>query len=352
MFGSVLLWTRRKKVRGRQVMHMKDSYLSRRSANVRPIASVAVFAALGVLPRLASADEGGASFWLPGQMSSFAAAPGEAGFSLPFVYYHTSVDAGGAKNFAVGGNLVAGLDVRADLVFFAPTYVFAGPVLGGQATLSLAWSAGQMKVSADAVITGPAGNTINLSRTDTVEGGSDLYPMATLKWNRGNGNWLAYAMGGVPVGAYEVGRLANIGVNHWSLDAGAGYTYLDPKAGHELSIVGGLTYNFENEDTNYQNGVDGHIDWAASQFLNEQLHLGLVGYIYYQLSGDSGSGATLGDFESRVYAVGPQAGYFFPAGKAQGYVNLRGYYEFDASKRPDGWSAWLTLSFPFGSGNN
>ena len=95
-------------------------------------------------------------------------------------------------------------------------------------------------------------------------------------------------MGGVPVGAYEVGRLANIGLNHWSLDAGGGYTYLDTKAGRELSIVGGVTYNFENEDTNYQNGVDGHIDWAASQFLNEQLHIGLVGYIYYQLSGDSG----------------------------------------------------------------
>jgi hypothetical protein len=311
---------------------------------------IAVVAALAISSGIASADEGGASFWLPGQMSSFAAAPGEAGFSLPFVYYHTSADAGGTRNFAVGGNLVAGLDVKADLVFFVPTYVFAEPVLGGQAALSLAWAAGRMNVGADAVITGPHGDAINLSRTDTVEGGSDLYPMATLKWNRGNSNWLAYAMGGVPVGAYELGRLANIGLNHWSLDAGAGYTYLDAKAGHELSIVGGMTYNFENEDTNYQNGVDGHIDWAASQFLNEQLHIGLVGYIYYQLSGDSGSGAKLGDFKSRVYAVGPQAGYFFPVGTAQAYVNLRGYYEFDASNRPEGWNASLTLSIPFGSG--
>jgi len=63
-----------------------------------------------------------------------------------------------------------------------------------------------------------------ISRTDTVEGGSDLYPLATLKWNGGNRNWLAYAMGGIPLGAYQVGRLANIGLNHWSLDAGGGYT--------------------------------------------------------------------------------------------------------------------------------
>ena len=268
---------------------------------------------------------------------------------MPLVYYHTSADAGGGRDFAVGGNLVAGIDVSADLVFFAPTYTWAEPVLGGQAAFSLVWAAGQMQVGADAVITGPRGNTINRSRTDTVEGGADLYPLATLKWTDGNSNWLAYTMGGVPVGAYEVGRLANIGLNHWSLDAGGGYTYLDAKAGRELSIVGGVTYNFENDDTNYQNGVDGHIDWAASQFLNEQLHIGLVGYIYYQLSGDSGEGAVLGDFEARVYSVGPQAGYFFPVGKAQGYINLRGYYEFDASKRPEGWNAWLTMSWPFGS---
>lgn len=297
--------------------------------------------------RVAIADEGGASFWLPGQMASFAAVPGEAGWSLPLVYYHTSSDAGGSKDFQIGGNLVAGIDVSANLVFFAPTYLWAEPVLGGQAAFSLVWAAGQMQVGADAVITGPRGNTINLSRTDTVEGGSDLYPLATLKWNRGNGNWLAYAMGGIPVGAYQVGRLANIGLNHWSLDAGGGYTYLDGKAGHELSIVGGITYNFENGDTNYQNGVDGHIDLAVSQFLNEQLHIGIVGYIYQQLSGDSGSGAELGDFESRVYAAGPQAGYFFPFGGAQGYVNLRGYFEFDAKNRPEGWNAWLTLSLPF-----
>ena len=233
---------------------------------------------------------------------------------MPLVYYHTSADAGGARDFAIGGNLVAGIDVSANLVFFAPTYTWADPVLGGQAAFSLVWAAGQMQVGADAVITGPGGNTINRSRTDTVEGGGDLYPLATIRWTQGNSNWLAYTMGGVPVGAYEVGRLANIGLNHWSLDAGGGYTYLDPKAGHEFSIVGGLTYNFENEDTNYQNGIDGHIDWAASQFLNEQLHIGLVGYIYYQLSGDSGSGAVLGDFESRVYSVGT-AGWIFLSGR-------------------------------------
>jgi hypothetical protein len=207
-----------------------------------------------------------------------------------------------------------------------------------------------MRVEADATLTGPGGNSIAVSRADSITGASDLYPTGTVKWNNGVHNWMAYVMGGIPVGAYQVGRLANLGVNHWSTDVGGGYTYLDPEKGHEFSVVGGLTYNFENDDTNYKNGVDAHIDWALSQFLSEQVHVGLVGYVYYQLSGDSGAGAVLGDNKARVYAVGPQAGYFFPFGKSKGYVSLRGYWEFDAQNRTEGWNAWVTLSLPLDSG--
>jgi len=307
---------------------------------------VAFALALGVTSP-GRADEGGVSFWLPGQMASFSAVQGEPGWSVPLVYYHTSADASAARNFNIGGNLVAGLDATANLVFFAPTYTAKQPVLGGQAAINLVWPAGEMKVRADAIITGPQGNPINLSRTDTVSGGGDLYAMGTLKWAQGKDNWLAYVNAGIPVGAYQVGRLANIGINHWSVDAGGGYTYLDTEKGREFSVVSGLTYNFENSDTNYKNGIDGHIDLAASQFLSEDLHIGLVGYVYHQLSGDSGSGAVLGDFKGRVYSIGPQGGYFFPFGSSKGYVNLRGYYEFGAKNRIEGWNASLTLSLPF-----
>src|SRR5688572_26337946 len=249
------------------------------------IATVLVAFALALsLTSPGRADEGGVSFWLPGQMASFSAVQGEPGWSVPLVYYHTSADASASKNFNVGGNLVAGLDATADLVFFAPTYTAKQPILGGQAAVNLVWPAGEMKVRADAVITGPQGNPINVGRTDTVSGGGDLYAMGTLKWAQGKNNWLAYLNAGIPVGAYQVGRLANIGINHWSVDAGGGYTYLDTEKGREFSVVSGLTYNFENSDTNYKNGIDGHIDLAASQFLNEELHIGLVGYVYHQLT--------------------------------------------------------------------
>jgi hypothetical protein len=81
-----------------------------------------------------------------------------------------------------------------------------------------------------------------------------------------------------------------------------------------------------------------------SQFLSKQWMVGLVGYVYNQLTGDSGSGDHVGPFESRVVGVGPQIGYIFPFGNYQGYLNLKGYGEFDAHDRPHGYNAWLTLS--------
>jgi hypothetical protein len=108
--------------------------------------------------------------------------------------------------------------------------------------------------------------------------------------------------------------------------------------------VTGLTYNFENPDTDYRNGIDWHLDWGVSKFVTKQVHIGAVGYFYNQLTADSGAPAFLGDNKSSVIGVGPQIGYLFPIGEMQGYLNLKGYYEFDAHNRPEGWNAWLSFA--------
>ena len=296
------------------------------------------------------ADEGGVSFWFPGQYGSLAAVPAEPGFSLPLIYYHLSADAGGSEQFAQGGNIRLGLDEQLDLMLAVPTYVFADPVFGGQAALSLAGVYGRAEVDVNATLTGPGGGVLSGSASDSLTAFGDLFPSASLRWNHGVHNTMVYIMGGVPVGSYDVDRLANIGLNHWSVDAGGGYTYLNAKTGREFSAVLGLTYNFENPDTDYQNGIDLHLDWGASQFLSEQWHVGLVGYIYYQITGDSGAGAVLGDFKSSVNAIGPQVGYIFKMWEREAYLNLKVYWEFGAENRPEGWNSWLTLVLPLGGG--
>jgi hypothetical protein len=98
------------------------------------------------------------------------------------------------------------------------------------------------------------------------------------------------------------------------------------------------------KDTQYQNGIDFHIDWGTSMFLSKQVFVGLVGYLYQQVTDDFGQNPILGGFRSRVVSIGPQIGYLFPVGDMQGYLNLKGYGEFDASNRPSGWNTWVTFS--------
>ena len=155
---------------------------------------------------------------------------------------------------------------------------------------------------------------------------------------------MVYGAGDIPVGDYDPNRLVNLGIGHGAIDFGGGYTYFDPKAGNEFSGVAGLTYNFKNTSTQYQNGIDFHLDWGVSQFLSKQVFVGLVGYAYQQVTDDFGQNPILGGFRSRVFGIGPQLGYLFPVGDMQGYLNVKAYGEFAAENRPSGWNTWLTFS--------
>jgi hypothetical protein len=291
------------------------------------------------------ADEDGVSFWLPGTYGSLAAVPGQPGWSIAGILYHTSVSAGRDEAISHGGNVRLGLDSDATLLLLIPNYTLKRPVLGGQAAFSLMGIFGSNSTSVDATLTGPGSNQISGSESDSLTSYGDLYPQVSLKWNSGVNNAIVYLTGDIPIGSYDPDRLSNIGLGHAAIDAGYGYTYFDTKTGHEFSAVLGLTYNFENPDTDYKSGIDAHLDYGISRFLSQNLQVGAVGYLYQQVTGDSGSGNRVGSFESRVAGIGPQLGYLFPAGKMQGYLNLKGYYEFDAQNRPDGWNVWLTLSF-------
>jgi hypothetical protein len=302
-------------------------------------------AALPILAGLsgnAISDEGGVSFWLPGQYASFAALPPETGFSMPLVTYYYAGDADANKAFGVGGNLQLGIDARYLGQFIIPTYAPYIEILGGRPSLSLATIVANSDVSADFTV-----GRVGAGASDNVGGFGDLYPTAQLFWNEGVHNWMAYVTGAIPVGSYEAGRLANIGIGHAAVDVGGAYTFLDPETGWELSATVGLTFNFENPDTEYTSGTSVHLDWAVSRFLSEHLHLGLVGFAYKQLSDDSGGlSDQLGGFRSETYGVGPQIGYTFDADGRPVYANLRGYWEFAVENRTKGGGAFLSLAVP------
>jgi hypothetical protein len=156
---------------------------------------------------------------------------------------------------------------------------------------------------------------------------------------------MIYVTGNIPSGTYDHTRLANLSFGWVAVDSGAGYTYLDPKTGHEFSIVGGLTYNFINPDLQYQNGIDFHVDWGASQFVSWNVQIGLVGYFFQQLTGDTGPGAKLGSF--RRPGGRHRATDRLPLPdwqRASGLCELKSHKDFAAENRPEGYTAWVTFA--------
>ena len=332
--------------------------LSDREAPRRLIAP----AALGLVALLSAtatsrADENGISFWIPGFFGSLAATPQQPGFSLASIYYHTDVSGSGniavSREITVGQfnptlntSLSANVNARADLGILIPGYVFATPVLGGQAAVSLIGLYGRNDTSLNATLSGQLAG-IPFTRSFALEqvtyGFGDLIPQFALRWNAGVNNYMVYMTGDIPVGKYNQFDLANIGLGHGAIDGGFGYTYFNPATGHEISATMGLTGNFKNTATQYTSGVELHLDIGASQFLTKQFMVGVVAYAYEQLTADQGCAPQLCPFKSRVQGIGPQIGYVFPIGGMQGYVNVKAYKEFENANRPDGWNAWLTF---------
>lgn len=299
-------------------------------------------------PQQALADAGGLSFWLPGTFGSLAATPTMPGWAYETIYIHLDQSAGGGKNFVTsggaGGSVVAGLNARADVLVEGVTYTSALPVLGGQAAISLLTAPGNLDVGVNATLTGPLGNSISGSRSDNRTTLSDVFYQGTLKWNQGVNNEMVYIAGNIPSGTYDASRLANLSFGFPAVDVGAGYTYMDKKTGHEFSVVGGITYSAINPDLQYQNGIDAHLDWAASQFVTKDVLVGVAGYYFQQLTDDSGPGAKLGGFRGMAVGVGPQIGFLFPVGDYQGYLNIKGYADVAVENRPQGWSTWVTFA--------
>jgi len=325
---------------------------------LRVIDYAVVAAVLVLCPNVSHADQGGSSFWFPGQFASLAAMQQTPGWALTVIHYHSSVAATGSVAAArqiptgklpttVNVDLNLSLSARADLVALAPSYTFATPVFGGQLIAGMAGQYGRTAASIAGTLTAIAGPAV-VTRSGVLEGSltsyGDLAPFAQLLWNHGVNNYMAYVTGNIPVGDYDPVRLPNIGLGHGAIDVGGAYTYFNEATGNEFSGVAGFTYNFKNPDTQYRSGIDFHFDWGASHFLTKRFFVGIAGYAYQQITDDSGQNPILGGFRSRIFGVGPQIGYSFPVGGMQGFLSLRGYGEFGAANRPSGWNTWLTFS--------
>ncbi len=163
-----------------------------------------------------------------------------------------------------------------------------------------------------------------------------------LGWHKGNWHVATGLDIYVPIGSYNKDRLANIGRNYVTLQPIASTTYLNPK-GYEISTKWMYDYNFENKDTNYKTGQALHVDYLVGKHFGPWA-VGVGGYAYQQLTGDSGQGAILGDFKASAFSAGPQLRY-----QAQNGASISAKYqkEFSVENRPEGDKLAIDVSFPF-----
>jgi hypothetical protein len=124
-------------------------------------------------------------------------------------------------------------------------------------------------------------------------------------------------------------------------------TYFDPNTGSQANLAAIYSVNWENPATDYETGDILNLDGAITKNFGP-LGLGMVGYAMIQTTGDSGSGARLGSFESRVYAVGPIATFTTSADPAKALTVLaKWYHEFEAENTFEGDVVDVAVSFKF-----
>lgn len=295
----------------------------------------------------AKAAEGGVGVYLlgaRGPMAGFTPPPGVY-FQDDTYFYDGKI--GGGRSFPNGGLLVA--NVSASTWMNLPTTIWVTPakIFGGD----LAFSAtvptfGEPRVSASLLVNSPRLGPIGANVTDSQLNLSDFLVSSFVGWHSGNFHWQLGLSGVIPSGSYTLGHLSNASLNRRALDAFGALTWLDPAIGVDLSMAMGITFNQANPATDYKTGNEFHLEWAASKYITKEFTIGLVGYYYQQLSGDSGSGARLGAFEGRVIALGGTVGYTFEVGKLPISTRLKVYREFDVQNRMEGTAGFFTVSLP------
>jgi hypothetical protein len=327
--------------------------MNRSTSHAKWLFATVVAIGSALMPGFATAEEGGSGHYLPGSMASFVdGVPLKEAFIVRanVVNYNGSISA--KKPIPIGGRTTLGADATSWA--YGLSLLWRPPVEIGK-DWSYAMSATipymVMDVSADVEI--EAGNVSSaVSRSSSTNGLGDIVLMPLmLNYNLDPDFNVNFRLGiYAPTGDYKVGRLANTGKNFWSFSPVLGLMYFGQKNGFEASAFFGATFNTENEDTDYQSGTQAFIDGTLAQHF--PLFGGLAGagvsaYYYKQVEGDSGDGATLGDFKGKTIGVGPVVSYVTKILDRDTIFELKWLHEVETENRLKGDIVWLKAVFTF-----
>ena len=253
-----------------------------------PITAVSVHAA-----------EGGYSNYIPGFYGDFGlAVEPQTALSVRNDTYFYSADGGTSVR---SGLLELDVDISLKYNYTSVLHKPGIEIFGARYAYGGVLALGETDVDASVSILGTQRDVHddNFGIADTT-----LIP-AMFFWNKNNFHFFLAQYIVAPTADYEKNALANFGLNYWTYETDIAATYLNEETGQDYSVVFGYNYNTENSDTDYQTGREIHIDYAINQFLSESWAVGIHGFYYKQITGDSGHGAILGDFKAEAAGIGP-----------------------------------------------
>jgi hypothetical protein len=303
-------------------------------------------AALTFMAAIACAEEGGSGHYAPGSTASFVdALPGKPGLVIAnaFTYYYGSATP--PIDFAGDTVINASATLYADSLF--ALYETPLRILGGNYAVATIIPYVWLTVDGD-VRHGPLNPKVS-SSTDGL-GDIMLYPFI-LGWTNSMDMKYDVRLGiYAPTGGYEKGRLANAGRNYWTFEPAVSFSWLSTKIGTEVTVFTGFDVNTRNDDTDYQSGASYHLDGTVAQHLplfGGFAGVGAEGFVYYQISADSGGGDNLGGFEGRTIGVGPVVSYAHKIGSLDFAGEVKWLPEVDVQNRLSGDYLWVKLGIVF-----
>jgi hypothetical protein len=252
------------------------------------------------------------------------------------------------------GRIATDVDEKYTATLLALNYVTPWKIFGGTYAVAVVPSVVAMDVDVGIQIpafTGPRGNSfgpfdLNAADTALAQGDTAFSPMI-LGWDSGNFHWNIGVFGFAPTGEYDKKDLANTSLNHWAIMSRLAATYFDPKTGWEATGAAIYSVNWDNPATDYETGNILNLEGAVTKNFGP-VGIGVVSYAMIQTTGDSGSGARLGSFESHVYGVGPIVSFTTSADPSKALTVLAKWYsEFGAEHTFEGNTVDVAASFKF-----
>lgn len=327
----------------------------RHETGCRALAACVWALAIAAAPHGAQAAEYGTGPWVKGYTDVLGGlVPPLPGLYVRNDAYHYE---GTADRLVFNGKIGLGLDQSYMADLLALSYVTKLKILGGTYAVAAVPSFVQMEVKAGVSI--PAFNfqrgpfdrqigpfEVNALGNELAQGDTAFSPLI-LGWNSGNFWWNVGVFALAPTGEYDKRNLANTSLNHWAEMTRLAGTYFNPKTGFQATGAAVYSVNWENSATDYETGNILNLEGSITQNLSQALGIGGVGYAMIQTTGDSGAGAKLGSFESRVYGLGPIVTYTLGEGPAALTLLAKWYAEFGAEHTFEGNTVDVAASFKF-----